>query len=141
MRIDFNEEVPVPPAEVFDYLRSPTEWPRLYGVAGEVRDLGMGWVAVPLAGDYPDLEARLTALQLDRHAAWDLRGAFAGKGSVDLTPIDGGTRITGFEEIEAAGVDDRADQERIGHAFEAIWQLGWDRLRSQARSDALDEAG
>jgi hypothetical protein len=132
MRIDFDEELPVPPAAVFDYFRSPTEWPRLYGAFGEVRDLGHGWIAVPLAGDYPDLEARLTSLELDRHAAWDLRGTFAGRGRVDLAPEGDGTRVTGFEEVVVAGLDDPAADDRIRKGFAAIWKSGWDRLRDEA---------
>ncbi len=130
MRIDFDEQVPVPPAVAFDYLRSPTEWPRLYGAFGEVRDLGEGWYAVPMAGAGADLEARVTSLEQDRHAAWDLRGVFAGKGEVNLVPSEDGTRITGFEEITVAGVDDPEILATMTRAFEAIWQMGWDRLRS-----------
>ncbi len=130
MRIDFDETVPVPPDVVFDYLRAPTEWPRLYGAFGEVRDLGGGWYAVPLAGAQPDLEARLTALELDRRAAWELRGTLAGQGEVELEPDDGGTRITGFEEIEVAGLDDPDILAEVRRRFEAIWQMGWDHLRA-----------
>ncbi len=130
MRIDFDEQVPVPPAVVFDYLRSPTEWPRLYGSFGAVSDLGGGWYEVPLAGGPPHLEARLTSLELDRHAAWELRGTFAGTGEVHLEPGDGGTRITGFEEIEVAGITDPDHLAAVASGFERIWQMGWDRLRS-----------
>jgi uncharacterized protein YndB with AHSA1/START domain len=134
MRIDFDEEVPVPPETVFDYLRSPTEWPRLYGSFGETRDLGGGWIAVPLAGDHPDLEARITRLELDRHAAWELRGTFAGDGAVTLTPIPEGTRITGFEQVQVAGLDDPETERRLQAGFEAIWRSGWDRLRRLAEA-------
>jgi hypothetical protein len=130
MRIDFDETVPVPPVVVFDYLRSPTEWPRLYGAFGQVRDLGGGWYAVPLAGAPADLEARMTALEPTRRAAWELRGTFSGKGEVNLAPQDGGTRITGFEEIAVAGLDDPGTLAEATRRFEAIWQMGWDRLRS-----------
>ncbi|MFA9565875.1 MAG: SRPBCC family protein [Acidimicrobiales bacterium] len=136
MRLDFDEHLPVPPEAVFDYFRSPADWPRLYGAFGEVRDLGHGWVAVPLAGEYPDLEARLTSLELDRHAAWDLRGTFAGRGRVDLTPDGEGTRVTGFEEVDVAGLDDPETEERIRSGFAAIWQSGWDRLRDAAAPQA-----
>lgn len=129
MRIDFDETVPVPAEVVFDYLRAPTEWPRLYGAFGEVRDLGGGWYAVPLAGAQTDLEARLTALELDRRAAWELRGTFAGRGEVNLEQCEGGTRITGFEEIDLPGLDDPEMLAKLTRRFEAIWQMGWDRLR------------
>lgn len=130
MRIDFDEEVTAPPEVAFDFLRSPTEWPRLYGLAGVVRDLGRGWYAIPLAGDQPDLEARLTRLEIDRLVAWELRGTFAGTGEVNLTPSGQGTRITGFEEIDVAGLNDPEVLAVVIQGFESIWQMGWDRLRS-----------
>lgn len=133
MRIDFNEEVPVSPEVVFDYLRAPTEWPRLYGAFGEVSDLGGGWFAVALAGALPPLEVRLTSLEVDRRAAWELRGTVAEEGEVNLAPCDGGTRITGFEEIEVAGLDDPESLANVARGFEAIWQMGWSRLRDPAR--------
>ena len=129
MRIDFDERVPAPPEVVFDYFRAPTEWPRLYGSFGEVRDLGRGWYAVPMAGARADLEARLTHLELDRRAAWELRGALPGVGEVNLTPWRGGTRITGFEEIEVESAHDPDSVAKMTHVFEAIWQMGWDSLR------------
>lgn len=130
MRIDFDEVVPVPPETVFDYLRAPTEWPRLYGAFGDVRELGGGWFAVPVADARVDLEVRMTALELDRRAAWELRGRFAGDGELNLEPHQGGTRITGFEEITVAGVDDPAILAEMTRRFEAIWQMGWSRLRT-----------
>lgn len=130
MRIDFDETVPARPDVVFDYFRAPTEWPRLYGAFGEVRELGGGWFAVPLSGSLPDLEARTIAVEPHRRAAWELRGTFIGKGEVNLEPRDGGTRITGFEEIAVKGLDDPDLLAEMTRAFEAIWQMGWDRLRS-----------
>ena len=130
MRIDFDETVPVLPEVVFDHLRSPREWPRLYGAFGEVRDLGQGWYAVPLAGSTPDLEARVTHLELDRRVAWELRGALPGTGEVNLAPSRGGTRITGFEEIDIEDARDPSTKAKMTRSFEAIWQLGWDSLRA-----------
>ncbi len=132
MRIDFDEEVPVPPEVVFDYLRAPTEWPRLYGAYGEVRDLGKGWYAVPLAGSRSDLEARLTHLELDRLVAWELRGEYPGKAEVKLAHCEEGTRITGFEEIDVMETLDADEVAELCRAFEAIWQKGWDSLRASA---------
>ncbi len=137
MRVDFDETVPVPPDEAYDYLRSPTEWPRLYGDFGDVRDLGDGWFAVALPGDRPDLEAWMTANRPNTHAAWDLRGVFAGRGEVHLEPAGEGTRITGFEEIDVSafeGDDDLLAQ--LDREFRAIWQFGWNRLREQTREPA-----
>lgn len=134
MRIVFDEQVPVPPEVVFEYMRSPTEWPRLYGAFGEVTDLGGGWYRIPLAGGPPHLEARPTALVENQHAAWDLRGTFAGKGKVNLEPVEGGTRVTGFEEVEVAGVSDPEHLAVIASGFEAIWQTGWERLRGMTPS-------
>ena len=132
MRIDFDEEVPVPPDVVFDYLRAPTEWPRLYGAFGEVRDLGKGWYAVPMAGARADLEARVTHLELNQRAAWELRGAFPGKGEVNLARCENGTRITGFEEINVEDAHDLEAIAEMSRALASIWQMGWDSLRTLA---------
>lgn len=131
MRVDFDGTVPVPVEEVYGYLRSPEDWPRLYGSFGEVRDLGEGWFAVPLPGERPNLEARITASREFEHAAWDLRGTFSGRGEVHLEPVGDGTRVTGFEEIDVTAF--AADSELLAvldREFHAIWQSGWDRLRA-----------
>ncbi|MEZ5169637.1 MAG: hypothetical protein R3A49_02690 [Acidimicrobiia bacterium] len=140
MRVDFDETVPVPVEEVYGYLRSPEEWPRLYGAFGDVRELGEGWFAVPLPGERPDLEARITTSRQNEHAAWDLRGTFAGRGAVHLEPVESGTRITGFEEIDVTAFADDADVLAVvEREFRAIWQYGWDRLREGASSTAAAE--
>ncbi|MCZ7531103.1 MAG: SRPBCC family protein [Acidimicrobiia bacterium] len=137
MRVDFDETVPVPVDVVYGYLRSPEDWPRLYGTFGDVRDLGDGWFAVPLPGERPDLEARMTVTRPNERAAWDLRGIFTGRGEVRLSESGGGTRITGLEEIDVSAFEnDQELLETIDREFRAIWQIGWDRLREQAREPA-----
>ena len=132
MRIDFDEEVPVPPEVVFDYLRAPTEWPRLYGAFGEVQDLGKGWYAVPMGGNGAALEARLTHLELNRRAAWELRGEFPGRGEVNLSTCENGTRVVGFEQIDIDQDHDPETLAKLDGALAAIWQMGWDSLRAMA---------
>lgn len=42
MIIQFNEQFALPIDEIFSYFRTPADWVRLYGKAGEVKDLGDG---------------------------------------------------------------------------------------------------
>jgi hypothetical protein len=37
MHIEFDETVQLPPDAVYDYFKTPRDWVRLYGVAGEDR--------------------------------------------------------------------------------------------------------
>ncbi len=46
MIIRFKHEFSLPVDEVFSYFQTPADWARLYGLAGDVKDLGGGWYAV-----------------------------------------------------------------------------------------------
>ena len=48
MIIRFQHEFSLPVEEVYSYFQTPADWSRLYGLAGDVKDLGGGWYAVPL---------------------------------------------------------------------------------------------
>ena len=48
MIISFNEHFKLPIAEVYSYFESPADWTRLYGLAGDSKDLGGGWFAIAL---------------------------------------------------------------------------------------------
>lgn len=42
MIIRFKHEFSLPVEEVFSYFQTPADWARLYGLAGDVTDLGGG---------------------------------------------------------------------------------------------------
>ena len=48
MIIRFNEHFKLPAAEVYSYFHTPADWSRLYGLAGDSKDLGDGWYAIAL---------------------------------------------------------------------------------------------
>ena len=48
MHLEFDETFDLPPAEIYDYFKTPQDWVRLYGAFGDVTDRGDGWFAVPM---------------------------------------------------------------------------------------------
>ena len=42
MIIEFNERFKLPASEVYSYFKTPADWTRLYGLAGDPKDLGDG---------------------------------------------------------------------------------------------------
>ena len=137
MIIRFHESFALPADEVFSYFQSPSDWIRLYGFGGAVRDLGGGWFAVPLQSFPFPLVARMTAVEPSRLARWEFRGFWKGEGEVRFTTSDAGVTLEGFERISMrwlpliTTVFERIFLER---AFRGIWSLGWKRLRRAERS-------
>ncbi len=43
MIIKFYHEFSLPVEELYSYFQTPADWTRLYGLAGDVKDLGGGW--------------------------------------------------------------------------------------------------
>jgi len=43
MIIRFKHEFSLPAKEVYSYFQTPVDWTRLYGMAGNTKDLGGGW--------------------------------------------------------------------------------------------------
>ena len=48
MIIRFNEQFKLPASEVYSYFETPADWTRLYGLAGNSKDLGDGWYQIAL---------------------------------------------------------------------------------------------
>lgn len=136
MIIQFNEQFNLPAAEVYTYFRSPADWPRLFGMAGDTRDLGDGWYAVALKNFPFPLVAKNTNQEPSRLVRWVFRGFWRGRGEVRFIEVDDGVRVEGFEEIAVrplfflSPVVERLFLER---AFRAVWEIGWHRLRKNAR--------
>jgi hypothetical protein len=134
MIIRFKHEFALPVAEVYSYFRTPADWTRLYGLAGEVKDLGDGWIAVPLKGFPFPLVARNTEQVENELVRWVFRGFWRGLGEVRFAETARGVVVEGFEEIAVrwllflSPIVERLFLER---RFQAIWEIGWHRLRKR----------
>ncbi len=134
MMIRFKHEFALPVAEVYSYFRSPADWTRLYGLAGEVQERGGGWFAVPLKRFPFPLVASNTEQEENDHVRWVFRGFWRGQGEVRFTETARGVVVEGFEEIAVrwlfffSPVIERLFLERT---FNAIWEIGWHRLRKR----------
>ena len=141
MRIDFREKFALPVAEIYGYFRTPADWARLYGLAGQVRELGDGWFAVPLHRFPFPLVARNTQTTANEHVHWTFRGFWKGEGDVRFEPRPGGVVVVGYEIISMRwlpGLTRLIEKAVLERRFRAIWELGWRRLRRgvAARADA-----
>jgi carbon monoxide dehydrogenase subunit G len=141
MRIEFREEIPLPPAEVYAYFRTPGDWVRLFGTFGAVEDRGDGWYAVPMRRSPFPLVARITEDVAERRVAWELAGFWRGHGEVNLEPSGTGTVVTGQETVRIPrllGAGTVVQRRVLEPRFRAIWDSGWRRLR---RSASIRPAG
>ncbi|MBM5810926.1 MAG: hypothetical protein FJ191_03015 [Gammaproteobacteria bacterium] len=137
MLIEFRERFELPVGQVFAYFRSPRDWARLYGLAGTVRDLGDGWIAVPLKSFPFPLVAKNTEVRPDAYVRWVFRGFWAGTGEVRFTGSDGATLVEGYERIGIRWLGPLSrpvEKLFLEQQFRAIWALGWRRLRRSAGS-------
>ena len=136
MRIDFDENFALPIEEVFSYFRTPREWSRLYGLMGEVKDLGGGWYSVPLKSFPFPLVARNTAVEHHRLVRWTFRGFWQGVGEVAFSETGDGVRVAGYEEISVrylGFLSPLVEKLLLEKRFRAIWRSGWRRLRKQSK--------
>ena len=137
MRIEFDERFELPAGELFSYFATPADWPRLYGLAAEVRDLGGGWCAVPLASFPFPLVARNTVVEPTRLVRWEFRGFWRGGGEVTFESSAGAVSLTGHEEISVRWLGPLSrllEKLFLERRFRAIWALGWRRLRRQEQA-------
>ena len=138
MRHEFREEIPLPPATVYHYLRTPADWARLYGAFGEVVDRGDGWYAVPLRRSPFPLVARIIEDDPERRVAWEFGGFWKGHGEVNLEPTEVGTLVTGQETVHIPrmlGLGPAVERRLLEPRFRAIWDSGWRRLRRMAKAE------
>lgn len=134
MIIRFNEHFRLPVAEVYQYFETPADWPRLYGLAGDPKDLGDGWHAVALKRFPFPLVAKNVDHEPCKEVRWIFRGFWRGRGEVRFTETADGVTVEGFEEIAVrplfflSPLFERLFLER---SFRAIWEIGWHRLRKR----------
>lgn len=132
MIIRFHETFALPAADVYAYFRTPADWVRLYGFAGQVEDRGGGWYAVPLRGFPFPLVARITDDDPPRRVTWRFRGFWRGDGEVRIEEVVGGVVVEGHEDISVRWLgifSPLVERPLFERQFRRIWQLGWDRLR------------
>ncbi len=132
MIIRFKHEFALPVAQVYSYFRTPADWPRLFGFADDVTELGDGWFAVPLRRFPFPLVTKYLEQRPNEHAHWVFRGFWRGQGEVRLHETLGGVLVEGYEEIAVrwlfllSPIVERLVLER---GFRRIWDGGWRRLR------------
>lgn len=133
VEIHFSEQFALPIEEVFSYFRTPADWTRLYGLAGEVKDLGGGWFAVPLKSFPFPLVAKNTEVDPPRRVRWKFRGFWRGEGEVTFAESKGLVAVVGYERISIRWLfflSVIAERLFLERQFRGIWELGWRRLRS-----------
>lgn len=139
MHLEFNEDIPLLPADIYSYMKTPADWTRLYGSFGEVEDRGDGWFAVPLRRSPFPLVVRITNSEPERRVAWEFCGFWTGSGEVNLASKGSATRVTGYETVampRLLGLGPLIERRFLESSFEAIWAAGWRRLRRMADANA-----
>ena len=134
MIIRFKHEFSLPVEEVYSYFQTPADWTRLYGLAGNARDLGGGWYAVPLKWFPFPLVARNTELRANELARWVFRGFWRGRGEVRFTENPNGVIVEGYEEIAVRWLfflSPLIESLFLERSFHSIWEIGWHRLRKR----------
>jgi hypothetical protein len=132
MIIRFKEQFNLSAAEVYSYFDTPADWPRLFGMAGDSKDLGDGWYAIALKNFPFPLVAKNTDQQANTVVRWVFRGFWRGRGEVRFVENADGVVVEGFEEIAVrplfflSPIFERLVLER---RFRAVWEIGWHRLR------------
>ena len=134
MIIKFKHEFSLPVEEVYAYFQTPADWVRLYGLAGEVKNLGEGWYAVPLRRFPFPLVAKNTVQKPNALARWIFRGFWRGRGEVRFTERPKGVVVEGYEEIAVRWLfflSPLIERIFLKSRFQSIWDIGWHRLRKR----------
>jgi hypothetical protein len=132
MIIRFNEQFNLPAAEIYSYFHTPADWPRLFGMAGDSKDLGDGWYAIPLKHFPFSLVAKNTGQEPNKLVRWVFRGFWRGRGEVRFVETADGVAVEGFEEIAVRPLfflSPFFEQLFLKRRFCAVWEIGWHRLR------------
>jgi hypothetical protein len=132
MIIQFKQQFSLPVDEVFSYFRTPADWTRLYGLAGEVKNLGEGWFAIPLESFPFPLVAKNTIVEPAKRVCWKFRGFWRGEGEVIFEKSNDHVTIEGYEKISIRWLfflSPIVEKLFLERQFRGIWELGWRRLR------------
>lgn len=132
MIIQFKEQFSLPIDEIFSYFQTPADWIRLYGKAGEVKNLEKGWYAIPLKSFPFPLVAKNTFVDPAKRVHWKFRGFWKGEGDLTFEESDDQTTIEGYEKISVRWLfflSPIVEKLYLERQFRSIWELGWRRLR------------
>ena len=132
MIIRFSERFRLPVSEVYSYFETPADWTRLYGLAGDPRDLGDGWFEIALKRFPFPLVAKNTAQIPDEMVQWVFRGFWRGEGEVRFVETADGVMVEGYERISVRWLfflSPLFERMFLERSFRAIWGIGWHRLR------------
>ena len=132
MIIRFKEQFNLSAAEVYSYFDTPADWPRLFGMAGDSKDLGDGWYAIALKHFPFPLVAKNTDQQANTVVRWVFRGFWRGRGEVRFVETADGVVVEGFEEIAVRPLlflSPIFERLFLKRRFSAVWEIGWHRLR------------
>ncbi len=143
MIIRFEHEFALPVEEIYSYFRTPADWTRLYGLAGDVEDRGYGWFAVPLKGFPFPLVARNTEQKPHELVRWVFKGFWRGRGEVRFAQTARGVVVEGYEEIAARWLfflSPLVERLFLERRFRAIWEIGWHRLRKREAGRRTEHA-
>ena len=138
MIIKFQHEFSLPVEELYSYFQTPADWTRLYGLAGDVKDLGSGWYAVPLKRFPFPLVAKNTKQTVNEFVSWVFRGFWRGQGEVRFTASPTGVVVEGYEEISLRYLfflSPFIERLFLERSFRSIWEIGWHRLRKREAAD------
>ena len=141
MIIRFNEQFNLSVAEVYSYFDTPADWPRLFGMAGDSKDLGDGWYAIALKNFPFPLVAKNTEQEPNTVVRWVFRGFWRGRGEVRFVETADGVCVEGFEEIAVRPLfflSPLFERLFLKRRFSAVWEIGWHWLRKSeaARGDS-----
>jgi hypothetical protein len=140
MIIKFQHEFSLPVEELYSYFQTPADWTRLYGLAGDVKDLGSGWYAVPLKRFPFPLVAKNTGQKVNEFVSWVFRGFWRGRGEVRFTARPTGVVVEGYEEISVRYLfflSPFIERLFLERSFRSIWEIGWHRLRKREAAGSL----
>ena len=132
MIIQFKQQFTLPIEEIFSYFRTPADWTRLFGIAGEVKNLGDGWFAIPLKSFPLPLVAKNTIVEPDKRVHWKFGGFWRGEGEVIFEELNDQVTIEGYENISVRWLfflSPIVEKLFLERQFQGIWELGWRRLR------------
>jgi len=139
MIIKFKHAFSLRVEEVYSYFQTPAQWVQLYGLAGEVKDLGEGWYAVPLKKFPFPLVAKTTVQIPNELVQWIFRGFWRGRGEVRFTKCPERVIVEGYEEIAVRWLfflSPLIEYLFLERVFRSIWEIGWHRLRKRETEKA-----
>jgi hypothetical protein len=132
MIIKFKQQFTLPVEEIFSYFRTPADWTRLFGLAGNVKNLGEGWFSIPLQSFPFPLVAKNTIVEPARQVQWKFRGFWRGEGEVTFEASNDQVTLEGYERISIRWLfcfSPIVEKLFLERHFREIWEIGWRRLR------------